>query len=223
VIEAGLGFGELHPESWGIGPDGRGWFVLDGARTTLELRGEHNLRNAMLALAAARACGVSIAAASAGLGSLAPLAMRGRWEQLGTLTVIDDAYNANPASMREAIRLIDTVEGDRQRVVVLGTMLELGPAAAALHDEIARLALASRANVIAGVGAFAESLGALAPGDGRLVTARDADELWGRLVPRLQAGALVLLKGSRGMRLERLVPRLAEWSGAGVPASEGSH
>jgi UDP-N-acetylmuramoyl-tripeptide--D-alanyl-D-alanine ligase len=218
VVEVGLERGDLRPETWGVAADGRGWFELDGTRTTLALRGEHNLRNALLAIAAARACGVSNTSALTAVAALEPLAMRGRWEQLGSLTVINDAYNANPASMREAIRLVDALEGDRQRVLVLGTMLELGPSASALHEEIARLALASRAQVIAGVGAFAQSLGALAPGNPRLVTASDADELWGRLAPRLESDALVLLKGSRGMRLERLVPRLAEWSG-GTPSS----
>jgi UDP-N-acetylmuramoyl-tripeptide--D-alanyl-D-alanine ligase len=222
VVEAGLERGDVRPQAWGIGADGRVWLELEGIKATMELRGEHNLRNAMLAIAAARACGVSTTAAVSAVAGLQPLAMRGRWEQLGTLTVINDAYNANPASMREAIRLVDAVDGDRQRVLVLGSMLELGPTAATLHEEIARLALASRAQVIAGVGAFAESLGTLASGNPRLVTASDADELWPRLAPRLQQGALVLLKGSRGMRLERLVPRLAEWSGGTPSATEHS-
>ena len=134
------------------------------------------------------------------------------------MTVINDAYNSNPASAREALALLDALETDRPRVVVLGTMLELGSSAESLHDEIAKRAIASRAGVVAGLGEFARAFERVAPGDPRVVAAENLDELWLALSPRLARNAIVLLKGSRGMRLERLVPKLAELAGVDATA-----
>jgi len=120
--------------------------------------------------------------------------------------VINDAYNANPASARESLRMLGAMDTTRQRVAVLGSMLELGAAGPALHDEIAQLALRGPAQIIAGVGEFARALQAAAPNDPRIVTGSDAPELWPVLVKRLAPDAVILLKGSRGTRLERLIP-----------------
>jgi UDP-N-acetylmuramoyl-tripeptide--D-alanyl-D-alanine ligase len=138
--------------------------------------------------------------------------MRVAWETLGKATVINDAYNSNPGSARAAIALLDGLGDDRQRVVVLGTMRELGESADKLHDEISRLALASGADVVAGIGDFANSLNRVSPGDKRVVTAGSPEELWWLLAPRLAPDAVILLKASRGVQLERLVPHLTTWA-----------
>ena len=210
VIEAGLDAGDVKPDSWGMHPDGRGWARFGSGTLTMQVAGAHNLRNAMLALAVARACGVPDDAAMGGIGSVEPLDMRGRWLSSGDLTIINDAYNANPASMREAITLLDSLDGSRPRVLVLGTMRELGPQAPALHDEIAARALSSGVDLVAGIGDFVEPLSSR--GDDRAMTAPDVPELWTALAPRLPRNAIVMLKASRGVRLERLVPMLQEWS-----------
>jgi UDP-N-acetylmuramoyl-tripeptide--D-alanyl-D-alanine ligase len=139
--------------------------------------------------------------------------MRLSWTPLGArgATLINDAYNANPGSTRAALDLLASA-GGRQRVAVLGTMRELGPRGDALHDEIARQAIESSIEVIAGIGAFAEALRRVAPSDPRVVVADDIDAVWPLLSPRLAADALVLLKASRGVRLERLVPLLEAWA-----------
>jgi UDP-N-acetylmuramoyl-tripeptide--D-alanyl-D-alanine ligase len=95
---------------------------------------------------------------------------------------------------------------------VLGTMLELGAHGDRLHDELARLALDRSIEVVAGVGGFADALRRVANGDPRAVTAADLDELWAALEPRLAPDAVILLKGSRGMQLERLVPAITAWA-----------
>jgi UDP-N-acetylmuramoyl-tripeptide--D-alanyl-D-alanine ligase len=110
---------------------------------------------------------------------------------------------------------LDAVTTDRMRVAVLGSMLELGEKSDSLHEEIARRALESRAAVVAGVGAFERALRAIAATDPRVVTSADAESLWPELSARLAPDAFILLKGSRGMRLERLLPKLREF--AGVP------
>jgi UDP-N-acetylmuramoyl-tripeptide--D-alanyl-D-alanine ligase len=128
--------------------------------------------------------------------------------------LINDAYNANPGSMLAAIEFLETVAaGAPQRVLVLGGMRELGAASADLHDRIARRALDARVDVVAGFGDFAEPLRRAAGSDSRVVTSTDIAELWGRLRQRLDRGATLLLKASRGERLERLVPFITEWVG----------
>jgi len=215
VVTAGLGRGDLASASHGLAADGAGWMTVEGVRVTVPLRGEHNLRNAMLALAVARACGVAVADAARALGSLDAArlpGMRCSVEPLGRALLVNDAYNANPASARAALALLGQVAGDRPRVVVLGTMRELGAAAPRAHREIARAALESGATVIAGIGDFAPELLSLAAGDPRVVAARDVDDLWPRLRARLAEDAAILLKASRGVRLERLVPHLTSWA-----------
>lgn len=212
VITAGLDAGDVRPKSWKIDADGRGTLELDGVIVSLPLRGRHNLENAMLAIAIARECGVSDASIANGIARMSVPKMRVAWETIGRATVINDAYNSNPGSARAAIALLDGVGGGRQRVVVLGTMRELGASADKLHDEISRLALDSGADVIAGIGDFAASLNRVAAGDKRVVTAGSPEEMWWLLAPRLAPDAVILLKASRGVQLERLVPHLTTWA-----------
>jgi UDP-N-acetylmuramoyl-tripeptide--D-alanyl-D-alanine ligase len=213
VVVAGLDGGDLVPDEWGLEADGRGWLRFGGQRTVLRLRGAHNLRNALLALAAARACGTDVANALERLAAVEPVSMRGEVKDIGTLTVIDDSYNANPGSMREAIALLDAMTTERPKVIVLGTMLELGPRSTELHFEIARRALQSQAVLVAGLGEFALALEHLARGDPRVLAAASFEELSAALEARVPRDAVVLIKGSRGMRLERLVSSLERIAG----------
>ncbi|HUF30894.1 MAG TPA: Mur ligase family protein, partial [Gemmatimonadaceae bacterium] len=212
VVIAGLHGGDLPVTGWGVDPDGRGWFEVDGVSVHAPVRGAHNLRNAALAVAVARECGVSYVDAAAGIAGMPLPSMRTEWETLGTATLINDAYNANPPSMRAALDLLSGVDGGRQRVAVLGGMREMGVHARRLHEEIARYALATRVEVIAGIGEMASALDSLGAADPRVVTAADVDELWPLIEPRLTPTSVILLKASRGVRLERLVPHLSDWA-----------
>lgn len=214
IVRAGLEQADVMPSEWGLDDEGRPWLEYEGVRITLPLRGAHQAANAMLAVATARACGVPIASAAEGMARMPVPSMRGVWETLGDAALINDAYNANPPSMRAALDLLARVGQGRQRVAILGTMRELGAQAEAQHLEVARAAIASPADVIAGVGEFAHALAVVAPNDPRVVATREFDELWPRLQPRLERNAVILLKASRGMRLERLVPHLTAWAGA---------
>lgn len=212
VVVAGLTGDGVVPTEWGLDEQGRPWLVVDGQRFALPLRGAHQAANAMLAIAAAQACGVPLADAAAGVAAMPVPNMRGVWESLGRATLINDAYNANPASMRAALDLLGRVGHGRQRVAILGSMRELGAQSAEQHRAVARAALASPAELIAGVGDFAAAFAEVAPGDARVVTALDLDALWPLLAPRLAPDAVMLLKASRGMQLERLVPPLTAWA-----------
>lgn len=206
TTSAGLDVGDVRPDSWTITPEGAGVLRFGDVQVRPPLRGAHNLRNAMLAIAVARALGVSIEDAAAGIARTPALPMRSAWMDVGRFTVINDAYNANPASARESLRMLAALDTPRQRVAILGSMLELGAAGSALHDEIARLALAGPAQILAGVGEFARALTRAAPDDPRVVAAGDALEVWPMVASRIQPDAVILLKGSRGTKLERLIP-----------------
>lgn len=212
VVTAGLDAGELRPDAYAIGDDGFGSLTFGSRSVRLAIPGAHTLRNAMLALAAAQVCGIAVDVVLDSLASVAPLPMRGAWRSIGQATVINDAYNANPASMREAIALLDSLKTGRQRVLVLGSMLELGAKSDAYHREIAERALKSTAGIVAAVGAFTSAFEQLGHANGRVVLAETAESLWPQLVPRLDPDAVVLLKASRGVRLERLVPFIEVWA-----------
>lgn len=218
VVAAGLDGGDIAVEKWSLDDEGRGRLVVDGVEITVPLRGVHNLRNATLALAVARELGIAMEDAARGIGAMSLPPMRSNVERLGKALLINDAYNSNPGSARAALELLAHAGGEaargRQRVAVLGTMLELGAAAPALHDEIARAALAANVDLIAGVGEFAEALRRVDAPRERVVAASDAEALWPLIASRLDRDAIILLKGSRGVRLERLVPQLTSWAQA---------
>ena len=212
TISTGLEEGDLRPDEWGVEPDGRGWVELDEVRVLVPLRGVHNLRNAMLALAVARERGVSMRDAARSIAVMPAPPMRVHFESCGAATIINDAYNSNPGSARVALELLEHAGAGRQRVAVLGTMLELGMQADRLHDDVARAALASPIELVVGVGAYADALARVAPGDPRVAAGADPEAAWNAVRSRLRPDAIILLKGSRGVRLERLVPVISEWA-----------
>ena len=214
ILTAGLDVGDVRASRWRIGADGVGEIEMDDVIIRSPARGVHNLRNTMLALAVARELGVSAADAARGIARATFPSMRMDWSALGKggATLINDAYNASPASMRAALDVLVGSGAGRQRVAILGTMRELGTYAARLHEELARAAIDSPVEIVAGIGEIGEALRALGAGDPRVVAARDVDDLWTELEPRLAPDAVILLKASRGVKLERLVPTLTEWA-----------
>lgn len=216
VVAVGLDGGDLPVKRWTLDEEGRGHLGVDGVEIAVPMRGVHNLRNTTLALAVAREVGVSVEDAARGIQAMTLPPMRSNVEPLGRALLINDAYNSNPGSARAAIELLTHAGGpaakDRQRVAVLGTMLELGAATAAMHDEIARTALAAPIDLVVGVGEFAEALRRVGAAQDRTVGAPDAEAIWPLLATRLEPDAIILLKGSRGIRLERLVPHLTSWA-----------
>ncbi len=189
--------------------DGHPQLLLDsGEKVTLPALGIHQLENAQIALAVAQRAGVDHDAAVRALVGLQLPEGRGNVREIGNMVVIDDTYNANPASMRRAVQTADWLARRQRRplVVVVGTMLELGPESARLHAEAAREIAQRKPALVAAVGTFArvfegqrEALG------GRLITAADADALGPKLKSALRGNELVLLKASRGVALERVL------------------
>ncbi|HXF23353.1 MAG TPA: cyanophycin synthetase, partial [Gemmatimonadaceae bacterium] len=190
---------------------GTGTVTVDGISIHSPLRGAHNLRNLMLAIAAAREVGVGPQDAARGIASLTPPPMRANWQTIGRALVINDAYNSNPGSAIAAIDMLSAAPGV-QKVAVLGSMLELGANSDRCHDDVARAAVAAPVALIGGMGEFAAALRRVAPADDRIVTASDVDQLWTELAPHLEDGATILLKASRGAKLERILPHITSWA-----------
>ena len=129
--------------------------------------------------------------------------------------MINDAYNANPGSARAALELLEHAGAGRQRVAVLGTMLELGAQADRRCTTRSRVPRSpAPIELVIGVGGFADALARVAPGDARAVGGADPASAWDAARSRLRGDAVILLKGSRGVRLERLVPLISDWASA---------
>jgi UDP-N-acetylmuramoyl-tripeptide--D-alanyl-D-alanine ligase len=179
---------------------------------TLPLAGRHNARNLLLALAVALELGVAPAA-------LSDLAVevpggRNRRLQLGGVTVLDETYNASPEAMLAALDLLaaQPLPADAARYAVLGTMLELGESSLALHRQVAERArnLGLDGLVIVDGGAEGAAMLEAAAGLERLVRVARPEEALEPLLGWLRRGDALLLKASRGVALERLLPLLQE-------------
>jgi UDP-N-acetylmuramoyl-tripeptide--D-alanyl-D-alanine ligase len=178
----------------------------------LPLPGRHNVQNALAAAAAAWMLGVAATDIAAGLAEFKPCPGRMELMELpGDLVLLEDSYNANPLSMRAALDALYDLGRPGRRIAVLGDMLELGQAARDLHHEVGAL-VASRADWLFTLGDLAGEIAAGAVAHGlpaeRIVAASSVDELLDRLQPLLQSGDRLLIKGSRGMRMERVSARL---------------
>jgi UDP-N-acetylmuramoyl-tripeptide--D-alanyl-D-alanine ligase len=134
---------------------------------------------------------------------------RGELLEAGGLTILNDCYNANPQSFRAAIATARALRNGRRLVFVAGTMRELGPESSALHAEVARALVELAPDLLGAVGDFVPALAPYAAelGD-RLVTASDPLALGPLIARRLEGGEVVVLKASRGVALERILPAL---------------
>jgi UDP-N-acetylmuramoyl-tripeptide--D-alanyl-D-alanine ligase len=192
--------------------DGHPQLTLDsGEKVSLPVLGLHQLENAQIALAVAQRAGVEHDAALRALAGLQLPAGRGDVRTIASMLVIDDSYNANPASMRRAVQTADWLARRQRRplVVVVGTMLELGAESARLHAEVARDIARRKPALVAAVGTFARVFESLREDlGGRLITATDANALGPKLKSALRGNELLLLKASRGMALEQVLQHL---------------
>ncbi len=165
--------------------------------------GRHVAHDAAGALAAAWVCGVDLADAASALSRYEAVGMRLRRESVGGVTVLNDAYNANPPSMEAALAVLCALPG--RRIAVLGDMLELGDEEAKWHDHVAAVASTKGLDLVVLCGARMSAAGASCPGAWLVA---DPLEVAGRLRPWLKDGDVLLVKGSRGVRLERVIETL---------------
>lgn len=200
---------------------GRPSFTVSGdgveaeTRVTLPLHGEHHVGNALAVIAVALECGMAMGDVAEALADARPAS---RWrmevtERADGVTIINDAYNANPDSMRAALKALVAMGRGRRTWAVLGSMLELGDESTTEHDAIGRLAVRLNVSRLVVVGETARPMASGAQHEGswgdEAVWVPDADAAYELLSRELAAGDVVLFKSSRDAGLRWLGDRLA--------------
>jgi UDP-N-acetylmuramoyl-tripeptide--D-alanyl-D-alanine ligase len=172
--------------------------------------------NALGALLAAQALGADLDAGAAALERFSPQQGRGARFSIttpdGPAIIIDESYNANPASMRAALKLLAAAKpGPKgRRIAVIGDMLELGPKAKAMHAELAADLSANRVDLLFGAGPLTRALYDAAPASMRAAWAERSNELTDEVARALRGGDIAMVKGSNGSRMGPLVAALRD-------------
>ncbi|MGE5109414.1 MAG: UDP-N-acetylmuramoyl-tripeptide--D-alanyl-D-alanine ligase [Acidobacteriaceae bacterium] len=180
--------------------------VVDGVRdrASLPLVGEHNVLNALAAVAVALQLGFKPSEAAAALATMAPVEKRGEVLEIGGATVLNDCYNSNPKALKAMVDALLSLSAERH-IVVAGEMLELGPTGAELHRECGRYMAERGVSRLIGVRGLAEALveGAREAGLRSAEFIATPEEAGKRVAAEAQKGDAILFKASRGVRLEK--------------------
>lgn len=188
--------------------------VIGDERSTyvLPVPGRHNVINALAAVGVGREMGLTGEEIARGLASVVLTGMRMEIINTGGIKIINDTYNASPASTRAALQALVDLAGSGRKVAVLGNMLELGPRSPESHRELGETAAKLGVDCLVTVGDLAESIHAGAAGAGlrpeKAVRCGDNDGAIKALDGLLGDGDTVLVKGSRGMKMEQIVQHL---------------
>jgi UDP-N-acetylmuramoyl-tripeptide--D-alanyl-D-alanine ligase len=196
------------------GPDGLSFTLQAGNRqvpVTLAFAGGHNVGNALAAAAVGVALDLDLAGVAQALGQARPVKGRCVWRDVGDVRILDDTYNANPASVHAALETVAAHRGARRIVVVLGDMLELGDGAEDAHREVGGAVAALGAAEFVAMGQLARVAVETARRAGLAEACHTTtfEDTVAHVLKRVAPGDLVLVKGSRGMRMERVVDALA--------------
>jgi UDP-N-acetylmuramoyl-tripeptide--D-alanyl-D-alanine ligase len=221
-VEHVLGFGEYQRSTYRLIN-----CVLNADHSTMTARigrrevvarigapGRHMVQNALAVMGAADLVGADIDRVALALGDLPAQQGRGRRHILAhggaSFTLIDESYNANPASMKAALDLLDAtpVEGEGRRIAVLGDMLELGEQSEQLHAGIAELVVGTGISHVLLGGPHMKALAEVLPSDIAVVHRDEADDLARLLIETVQPGDVVMVKSSKGIGFSRIVEAL---------------
>jgi UDP-N-acetylmuramoyl-tripeptide--D-alanyl-D-alanine ligase len=184
--------------------------VIDGTRhhARLPLMGEHNVVNALAAVAVGMERGLNPAEAVAALASVVPADKRGQVLQVDNITVINDCYNSNPKALNAMVDALALMPATR-RILVAGEMLELGPTGAEMHRAAGRHVAEKKIDVLLGVRGLAQAMVDVASEAGvRAEFVRLPEEAGEWLAREARDGDVILLKGSRGVKLEKALETL---------------
>jgi UDP-N-acetylmuramoyl-tripeptide--D-alanyl-D-alanine ligase len=215
------GFGEqadLRPDGGAEGvrfeADGSTRWSWRGHEVHLPLPGRYNVRNALLALGVATAWQIGEAEAASALAGVPAPKLRGEWKRVGEMKVLADCYNSNPPSVAAAVEVLVNVPASGSKVVVLGTMRELGTATEQLHARTAEgvvRAMDEGIDRVVATGAFVPAFEPFAAELGsRLLLEPDPIAAFHQVAGELTGSETILLKASRGEALERWLPLLEE-------------
>ena len=210
VVFAGTTDGTVRATEIRQSADGSEFTILEGAhrcRAQLPVPGLHMVQNALLAVAAGRAFGLSIEECAAGLASAPLTKARLQIKQIGGVDFLDDSYNANPDSMKAALRTLVELDTEGKRIAVLGEMRELGAESERGHRDVGETAATLKVDQLITIGDAAETIAQAARAAGlnnvaSVSSTRKAADLLGEIaVP----GDLVLIKGSRAAKTEEVI------------------
>lgn len=179
----------------------------------MPLPGGHNVMNFLAAAAAATAMGVAAWKCVASLEGLQPASGRGRMFHYGDdFSVIDESYNANPQALKKALEAFRVTRVEGRRILVLGDMLELGADEAAFHEAGGQAAVQLGIHVLISAGPLAACAAEAARAEGleQVITCSDSEEAGDMLCKTIAPGDVALIKGSRGMAMERVIEVLDE-------------
>ncbi len=202
-------------DTWTNGKAGT-WAVMQtGAREVtlhIPLAGYHNAENASAALAACYAAGVTLENIADGISRVKPAAMRMRFERLpNRALIVNDAYNANPLSVEAALKTVSERKAKGKTFFVFGDMLELGGKAQAEHKKIGKIAVKYGVDRIYALGELASITAMECASRGVYhYLGKTHKSIARRLAGQLKSGDIVLIKGSRGMAMEKVAERLKE-------------
>lgn len=181
-------------------------FTFRGQRITIHAGGIHNVLNALCGLGAAEHYGVSAAKAAGGLSEYRPFKMRGEIKELGSIKLMDDTYNSSPDSVKASLGIFRAIEAKRH-IAVLADILELGEVSDMLHANIGRSLKENGITNLIAVGSKAENIYLNADIEDKYYV-KTNDEAFEILKDMLRPRDALLIKGSRGMQLEKLVEKL---------------
>ena len=218
VILAGIESGAIHAEDVQQTSAGSEFTIIEGAhrcRAQLPVPGSHMVQNAMLAVAAGRAFGVSLEDCAAGLAATPLIKARLQIREINGVQFIDDSYNANPDSMKAALRTLMELESDGKRIAVLGKMLELGAESDRGHQEVGEAAATFGIDHLIALGDDAIAQAARHAGLASASVASSASQAAEMLSDIVSAGDLILVKGSRSARTELVIEEFAKLQPAG--------
>jgi UDP-N-acetylmuramoyl-tripeptide--D-alanyl-D-alanine ligase len=192
----------------------------------LKVPGDFMVSNALAASAVGSLLGLSAKEIKAGLEDFK--SSRGRMNVINTkkgVHIIDDSYNANPVSMEAAMITLKSMKGDKRGILVAGDMFELGDHAEAMHQKIGSAAARSKINKLYVTGKYAATVAKGAQDeamDPRDIFAGTKETIFKDMIQRLQSGDWVLVKGSRGMGMEKIVYWLLDWANNSTFTSNGN-
>ncbi|HVF72171.1 MAG TPA: UDP-N-acetylmuramoyl-tripeptide--D-alanyl-D-alanine ligase [Chthoniobacterales bacterium] len=222
VVLAGIENGSVRATDITQNATGSEFTILEGAhrcRAQSPVPGIHMVQNAMLAVAAGRAFGLSLEECAAGLASTPLTKARLQIKEIAGIQFIDDSYNANPDSMKAALRTLVELDTDGRRIAVLGEMGELGEESERGHREVGESAATLRIDQLIAVGSSGATVladGAEKAGLEKTVAVASPREAALILEKDAVPGDLILIKGSRSARMERVLEEFA-----GKPRTEG--
>ena len=213
VVTVGFEKGQIRARDIKHGLDGEEFTVAtlkDEHRVRLPVVGEHMVLNALQAVAIGLTFGLSLAECAAGLTKTALPSGRLQVKALGEISIVNDAYNANPDSMIAALRTVANLPANGRRVAALGGMGELGPESVVSHERVGKAVAEHGFDVLIAVGekAYPIATSASAAGLTESRTAKSNAEAADLLNTILEPGDLLLLKGSRSAAIDQIIPLL---------------